>query len=367
MGVSEGNSVGINTAWPLVRSIQGVGLWLFKQGSNNEIDLSLRSVTGGTSTERMRILANGNVGIGTASPGCALDVNGTIRCYNNFNGTPYYIVSENAANAAGAYAIYYLTAGGSSCIWFKNSPSRTDDGGANTATLRNDAGKLRLMANSGAGITIDGANVGIGVVTPLKTLDVSRPGAAFGDAAIMVRNNGNGTGMRIQTYDLAADGNAYMGLGTDMGGNSYEHSLYFPYGGNAGRQTVGYYSGSVYSVRAYIRAFDTGWLGISDIRMKDIVSPISNVLPKLSTLSTIIYTRKDDIVKTNHLGLIAQEVALVYPEVCDIPDDPEKMMGINYTELVPVLVEAVKELVDENTILKNRLESLESRLAAAGI
>jgi hypothetical protein len=85
MGVSEGSSVGINTAWPLIRSIQGVGVWLFKQGSNNEIDLSLRSVTGGTSTERMRILANGNVGIGTTSPSYTLDVSsfavdgGTIR------------------------------------------------------------------------------------------------------------------------------------------------------------------------------------------------------------------------------------------------------------------------------------------------
>jgi hypothetical protein len=331
-------------------------------------------VIGGTADNGNRLQVNGvsnftsSVGIAIASPGCALDVNGTIRCYNNFNGAPYYIVSENAANAAGAYAIYYLTAGGSSCIWFKNSPSRTDDGGANTATIRNDAGKLRLMANSGAGININGANVGINVVTPLKTLDVLRPGGAFADAAIMIRNNGNGTGMRIQTYDLAADGNAYMGLGTDMGGNAYEHSLYFPYGSvGQGIQTVGWYNGTNYSTRAYIQTNSTNWLSISDIRAKDIVRPISNVLPLLSKLSTIVYTLKADEIKTNHLGLIAQEVALVYPEACDIPVDPEKMMGINYTELVPVLVEAAKELAAENTILKARLDSLESRLAAAGI
>jgi hypothetical protein len=42
-------------------------------------------------------------------------------------------------------------------------------------------------------------------------------------------------------------------------------------------------------------------------------------------------------------------------------------MGITYTELVPVLVEAAKELAAENTILKARLDSIEARLAAAGL
>jgi hypothetical protein len=129
-----------------------------------------------------------------------------------------------------------------------------------------------------------------------------------------------------------------------MGGNAYEHSLIFPYGSTGqGIQTVGWYNGSTYSTRAYIQTGSTNWVSVSDIRAKDIVRPISNVLPLLSNLSTIVYTLKDDIIKTNHLGLIAQEVALVFPEACDIPTDPEQRMGINYTELVPVLVEAVKE------------------------
>ena len=65
---------------------------------------------------------------------------------------------------------------------------------------------------------------------------------------------GGGGGPRIQTYGLDADSNAWMGLGTDMAGNPYEHSLYFSYGAgsyvNAGRLTIGSYDGSNYSMKA---------------------------------------------------------------------------------------------------------------------
>jgi hypothetical protein len=50
---------------------------------------------------------------------------------------------------------------------------------------------------------------------------------------------------RLQVYDLAADPNAYMGLGTDMSGAAYEFSNYFPRtGGGAGRWSVGSWAGN---------------------------------------------------------------------------------------------------------------------------
>ncbi|HLO43908.1 MAG TPA: hypothetical protein VK175_06210 [Leadbetterella sp.] len=47
--------------------------------SNNTGGLIFRTANGGTLTERMRIDQNGNVGIGTASPGALLDINGASR------------------------------------------------------------------------------------------------------------------------------------------------------------------------------------------------------------------------------------------------------------------------------------------------
>ena len=48
---------------------------------------------------------------------------------------------------------------------------------------------------------------------------------------------------RLQVYDLAVDGNAYLGLGTDMSGAPYELSNYFPRYSGMGRWSVGSWAG----------------------------------------------------------------------------------------------------------------------------
>jgi hypothetical protein len=48
---------------------------------------------------------------------------------------------------------------------------------------------------------------------------------------------------RLQLYDLAIDSNAFVGLGVDMSGASYEFSNYFPRTGGNGRWSVGSWAG----------------------------------------------------------------------------------------------------------------------------
>jgi hypothetical protein len=293
----------------------------------------------------------GNVGIGTSNPAYSLDI-------GQFAASTYTLRLAAASTASGTMgtSIRMMEANDTYGFSFQNLS------GSRFGIFRHSASSAGSEIIS---ILRDNPYVGIGITNPTKPLVVLRPGAGGNNPAIMVANNGSGSGFRISTYDMTADGQAYMGLGTDMGGNAYEHSLVFPYGSvGQGIQTVGWYNGSTYSTRAYIQTGSTNWVSVSDIRAKDIVRPISNVLPLLSNLSTIVYTLKDDIIKTNHLGLIAQEVALVFPEACDIPTDPEQRMGITYTELVPVLVEAVKELTAKNADLEARLAALEGTIGS---
>jgi hypothetical protein len=344
MGVSEGNSVGINAAWPLIRSIQGVGIWIYKNGSNNEIDMSLRTVTGGTSTERIRILAGGNVGIGTSTPAAlftAYLAAGGSRPVAIGSGDVYMTLGQDAAGGTNGSVIQCYSGGNSSTIGTSayrlllqpygssvviggtadngnrlqvNGVSNfTSSVGIGTAspgyildiggfassaqTLRvaatSSISSIRLMeANDSYGFSFQNINasrlgifrhsasvggtevisilrdtglVGIGGITnPTKPLVVNRiAGGGNNNPAIMIGNNGIGGGLRFQTYDLVADANAFMGLGTDMGIGTYEHSLVFPYGSNQGKQTIGSYDGTTFSTKMTILANGNVGIGVS--------------------------------------------------------------------------------------------------------
>jgi hypothetical protein len=61
---------------------------------------------------------------------------------------------------------------------------------------------------------------------------------------------------------------------------------------------------------------------------------------------------------TNHkVGLIAQEVRAIIPEVVT-GDEAKETLGLNYAELVPVLINAVKEQQKEIDELKKMVKSL---------
>ena len=59
-------------------------------------------------------------------------------------------------------------------------------------------------------------------------------------------------------------------------------------------------------------------------------------------------------------GVIAQEVEAVFPEL--VVTTQEGWKRVNYTGLVGVLIEAVKELKAKNEALEQRVKELEARL-----
>jgi hypothetical protein len=107
-----------------------------------------------------------------------------------------------------------------------------------------------------------------------------------------------------------------------------------------------------YSGGVYLTQGATSWTANSDIRLKNINSHIENAVEKLSTLQTINFSYKDDKFKKQNLGLIAQEVEKIFPELIDKNGDG--MLGVRYTELVPVLIKAIQELKLEIETLKNK-------------
>lgn len=83
-----------------------------------------------------------------------LDGNGSMSQTGNLNsGLKHRVMNASAAN--NAWSQYEITNDSTvGAAWFINSSTRTLDGGANTATLRNDIGALRLQAKGSKGLTI---------------------------------------------------------------------------------------------------------------------------------------------------------------------------------------------------------------------
>jgi hypothetical protein len=103
---------------------------------------------------------------------------------------------------------------------------------------------------------------------------------------------------------------------------------------------------------AYIGYSSTSWTGNSDIRLKNVINPITDATSKLSTLNPIVFSWKSDSTNRENLGLVAQDVEKVFPQVIDV--NSEDMLGIRYSELIPVLVKAIQEVKAEIDELKNK-------------
>jgi len=96
----------------------------------------------------------------------------------------------------------------------------------------------------------------------------------------------------------------------------------------------------------------SGGLTASDSRLKENVSTLTNSLSKVKQLRGVNFTWKDTEKRgsENNIGFIAQEVETIYPELVGdggLPKDDngeDAMKAVNYEKLVPVLVEAIKEL-----------------------
>jgi hypothetical protein len=101
----------------------------------------------------------------------------------------------------------------------------------------------------------------------------------------------------------------------------------------------------------YLGNGGTSWLALSDERFKDIIEPISNAVAKVGSLRSVIGKFKTDSEGTRRPFLFAQDVQAVLPEAVDATK-PEQL-GLSYTEVIPLLVAAIKELTA-------RVEALEA-------
>ena len=100
----------------------------------------------------------------------------------------------------------------------------------------------------------------------------------------------------------------------------------------------------------------------SDERLKTNISPITDALFKVNSLNGFTYKFNEIGEKLGfnpditYAGVSAQEVQKVLPEVVHPAPVDDKYITVQYDKVVPLLIEAIKELSDKVEKLEQRLE-----------
>jgi hypothetical protein len=116
--------------------------------------------------------------------------------------------------------------------------------------------------------------------------------------------------------------------------------------GSSGTQNTAYIAGienaKVTGAAVYVTA--SGQLGVlaSSERYKTAIAPMGAGTEKLSELRPVSFHLKSDPKGAVQYGLIAEEVATVYPELV-IRDAAGKIQGVRYDELAPMLLNEVQK------------------------
>jgi hypothetical protein len=289
---------------------------------------SLALQTAGTTA--VTIDTSQNVGIGV-TPSYKLDVLG--------GNAPAQIASNDSAASIGL-TLKYNT---STVYGYIGNGSSILSGAASSDFVMRSQGAL-VIATSGNNerMRIDSSgNVGIGT-SPNAKLEVNG----------QIRTSGS-TAQTIYVYG-AAGVKPYITI-NEYGVRSWDVG-------------AGYYSSGTFSIQSggvngvYLGATAVAWASASDERIKDIIEPIDNALAKVNGLRSVIGKYKTDEEGVRRSFLIAQDIQTQFPEALESSNS--ERLGVQYTDVIPLLVASIKELKAINDTQTETINALTARIVA---
>ena len=95
----------------------------------------------------------------------------------------------------------------------------------------------------------------------------------------------------------------------------------------------------------------------SDVRFKSNIKTIDSALDKVKAMRGVYFDKHGSENKRS-VGVIAQEMQEIMPEVVVTDDTEDKHLSVAYGNLVGVLIEAVKELSEEVSVLRKNVQTI---------
>jgi hypothetical protein len=354
-------------------------------------------VAGTAPNEVMTINGNGNVGIDTNQPAYKLDVNGIARLgygldankpgvtvygdiFVSGTASSYQHITNNGTNGGtqGTYLTWNRD-GGTGKTSLINARGYGDGGfefscfnvngaflhhplllnGDGSATLHGPvhsqrdiscAGNANLCGNGTSSTFICGTPDGNTITTfYTEIMYVGRwTEAKYGGASAY-----NPRATEIRAGDQVFNGGAtsyVSGADLSLGGQNLhwvngfaESSRIVVEGGRAvdgSRRDTNIFFYTNGSLRCTMNS--SGLTTPSDERLKTNIETLTNVLSSIKQIRGVKYNLKSDP-ENSQIGVIAQEIEAVFPELIQTSDSGEKLKSMNYQNLTGVLLQAIKE------------------------
>ena len=332
-------------------------------------------------SEGTTMTISGGEGIDTSISGSTVTVAGELASTTNkgvasFNSTDFSVSSGVVSivhehiedivgtmiSGSGATSVSYDDGNGTLTI------SSTDNNDNTVTQIREDSGTYRtgsITLQSGNNVTISEPSTGVFNIAATDTnteYSVGDGGLSEKNFTTTLKNKLDGiaagaTNTAAPYYTSAiTSANVTSALGFTPY-NSTNPSGYTTYSSNQATSTSSTVTFAEVRSSGNITAYYS-----SDLALKENISPITNALDKVSQIGGYNFDWKDShikdrggedgyFVRKSDVGIIAQEVQKVLPEVVGERDDGT--LGVKYEQIVPLLIESIKEL-------KSEIESLKS-------
>jgi len=147
-----------------------------------------------------------------------------------------------------------------------------------------------------------------------------------------------------------------MGIKSNEGTGSNKLEIFAENTGNLDAKFIFTHAGALH-VHDDITAFSSSTA--SDVKLKENIERVEGALDKVSQLDGVTFTWKRD--GKESAGVIAQNVEEVLPSAVkevETVDGEEINKHVDYTQLSALFIEAIKELKEENKLLRAEIESL---------